>query len=53
MAITTTTIYAAAGYARTDVINQIESAFNWLGFNAGPVSGMVTFQSGWTGGGTV
>ena len=53
MAITTTTIYAAAGYARTDVINQIESAFNWLGFNAGPVSGMVTMQSGTSGGGTV
>ena len=52
MAITTTTIYAAAGYARTDVINQIESAFNWLGFNAGPVSGMVTMQSGTSGGGT-
>jgi len=33
MAITTTTITKAAGWARTDVIDQLEQAFTWLGLH--------------------
>jgi len=52
MAITTTTISKAAGWASTDVIYQLEEAFTWLGWHGSRVSGIVTgFQ--WSGGGDI
>lgn len=42
MAITTTTISRAAGWARTDVIDQIEEAHTWLGWHGETHSGIVT-----------
>ena len=51
MAITTTTISKNAGWARTDVILQLEEAFTWLGWQANTVSGIVTGFT-WSGGGT-
>ena len=50
MAITTTTISKSVGWARTDVILQLEEAFTWLGWHGSQISGIVTgFQ--WNGGG--
>lgn len=52
MAITTTTISKAAGWASTDVIYQLEEAFTWLGWHGSQISGIVTgFQ--WSGGGDI
>jgi len=52
MAITTTTISKAAGWASTDVILQLEEAFTWLGWHGSRISGIVTgFQ--WSGGGDI
>lgn len=53
MAITTTTISKSAGWARTDVISQLEEAFTWLGWHGDSVSGIVTGISAHSGGGTV
>jgi hypothetical protein len=53
MAITTTTISINAGWARTDVITQLESAFTWLGFHGSTQTGIVTGISAYSGGGTV
>ena len=53
MAITTTTISKPIGWARTDVIYQLEEAFTWLGWNGGTVSGIVTGLIAYDGGGTV
>lgn len=53
MAITTTTISKAAGYAATDVILQLEEAFTWLGWHGNTVSGIVTGISAYSGGGTI
>ena len=50
MAITTTTFSKSVGWARTDVIAQLESAFSYLGWHGGALSGIVTgivgFQTG-------
>lgn len=53
MAITTTTITKAAGWARTDVIDQLEQAFTWLELHGTQISGLVTSISSYSGGGTV
>ncbi len=53
MAITTTTISKAAGWARTDAIYQLESAFTWLGWHGETQTGIVTGISAYSGGGTV
>lgn len=53
MAITTTTISRSAGWARTDVVLQLEEAFTWLGWHGDTVSGIVTGISDYSGGGTV
>jgi len=53
MAITTTTITKIAGWARTDVIDQLEQAFTWLGLHGTQISGLVTSISSYNGGGTV
>lgn len=53
MAITTTTFTKAVGWARTDVIDQLESAFTWLGLHGTRISGIVTGISAYSGGGTV
>jgi len=53
MAITTTTITKAAGWARTDVIDQLEQAFTWLELHGTQKSGLVTSISAYSGGGTV
>jgi hypothetical protein len=53
MAITTTTISKAAGWARTDMLYQLESAFTWLGWQGDTISGIVTGISAYSGGGTV
>ena len=53
MAITTTTILKAAGWARTDVIDMLEQGFTWLGLHGTQVSGLVTSISAYSGGGTV
>jgi hypothetical protein len=53
MAITTTTISKAAGWAKTDVVYQLEEAFTWLGWHGDTVSGIVTGISAYEGGGTV
>ena len=53
MAITTTTIVKNAGWARTDVIIQLEQAFTWLGLHGTQISGLVTSISAYSGGGTV
>jgi hypothetical protein len=51
MAITTFTVSKQAGWARTDVILQLEEAFTWLGWHGDTISGIVTgFQ--WSGGGS-
>ena len=53
MAITTTTIVKSAGWARTDVIDQLEQAFTWLGLHGTQISGLVTSITEYDGGGTV
>jgi hypothetical protein len=53
MAITTTTISKAVGWARTDTILQLEEAFTWLGWHGDTISGIVTGISAYSGGGTV
>lgn len=53
MAITTTTISINTGWAKTDVITQLESAFTWLGFHGSTQTGIVTGISAYSGGGTV
>lgn len=53
MAITTTIITKNAGWGRTDVIDQLEQAFTWLGFHGTRISGLVTSISSYSGGGTV
>jgi hypothetical protein len=53
MAITTTTITKNAGWAKTDVIDQLEQAFTWLGLHGTQISGLVTSISAYSGGGTV
>ena len=53
MAITTTTITKAAGWARTDVIDQLEQAFTWLGLHGTQITGLVTSITEYDGGGTV
>ena len=53
MAITTTTISKNAGWARTDVIYQLEEAFTWLGWHGSTRTGIVTGISAYSGGGTV
>ena len=52
MAITTTTISRAAGWARTDAIGQIGEALSWLEWHGDAISGLVTFTT-YSGGGTV
>lgn len=57
MAITTTIIGINTGNAGTwtgnDLINQLETAFNWLGWNGGTQTGLVVGVSSISGGGTV
>jgi hypothetical protein len=53
MAITTTTISKNVGWAKTDLIYQLEEAFTWLGFHGPQISGIVTGISAYNGGGTV
>lgn len=53
MAITTTTISISAGWARTDVIRQLEQAATWLGFNGSTQTGLVIGIATFNGGGTV
>lgn len=53
MAITTTTITKNAGWARTDVIYQLEEAFTWLGWHGDTQTGIITGISAYSGGGTV
>jgi len=53
MAITTTTITKAAGWARTDVIDQLEQAFTWLNLHGTQITGLVTSITEYDGGGTV
>ena len=52
MAITTTTITKAAGWARSDAIYQLEEALSWLEWHGGANSGIITFTT-YAGGGTV
>jgi hypothetical protein len=53
MAITTFTVTKAAGWARTDVILQLEEAFTWLELHGDAISGLVTSISAYSGGGQV
>lgn len=53
MAITTTTITKSAGWARTDVIDQLEQGFTWLGLHGSRITGLVTSISAYSGGGTL
>jgi hypothetical protein len=53
MAITTTTISRSAGFARSDLITQVEEAFTWLGWHGDTRTGIVTAISSYSGGGTV
>ena len=53
MAISTATFTKVAGWARTDVIDQLEQAFTWLGWHGSQISGLVTSISAYSGGGTV
>lgn len=48
MAITTTTISINPGWASSSLVNQLESAFNWLGFHGGTDSGIVIGVSTFT-----
>jgi hypothetical protein len=53
MAITTFTVTKSAGWARTDVILQLEEAFTWLELHGDAISGLVTSISAYSGGGQV
>ena len=53
MAITTTTITKSAGWSRSDVITQLEDAFNWLDWHGSPHTGVANTITSYTGGGTV
>ena len=53
MAITTTTITKAAGWARTDVIIQLEEAFAWLGWHGATHTGIAQTITSYSGGGSV
>lgn len=53
MAITTTTITKSAGFARSDLITQIEEAFSWLNWHGNARTGIVTFIDSYSGGGTI
>jgi len=53
MAITTTTITKNAGWAKTDVIDQLEQAFTFVNLHGSQISGLVTSISAYSGGGTV
>ncbi len=53
MAITTNTFTINAGFARSDVITQLESAFTWLGWHGGTHTGIVTGISAYSGGGDI
>lgn len=53
MAITQTTISKAAGWARTDIIIQLEQAFSWLGFHGTTQSGLVSGITSYIGGGAI
>jgi hypothetical protein len=53
MAITTTTITKAAGWSRSDVIDQLEQAFTWLDLHGTQISGLVTSITVYDGGGNV
>ena len=53
MAITTTTITKAAGWARTDLIYQLEEAFSWLGWHGSTRTGIAHTITSYSGGGTV
>lgn len=53
MAITTFTVSKQAGWARTDVILQLEEAFTWLELHGDAISGLVTSISAYSGGGQV
>jgi hypothetical protein len=53
MAISISTVSIGAGWARTDVIVGLETAFQTLGFHGSTQSGIVTGISSYSGGGTV
>lgn len=53
MAITTYRNSKNAGWAKTDVIYQLEEAFSWLGWHGGTVSGIVTGVQSYSGWNTV
>ena len=53
MAITTYRNSKNAGWAKTDVIYQLEEAFAWLGWHGGTVSGIVTGVQSYSGWNTV
>jgi len=53
MAITTTTITINAGWATTQVIDQLEQAFTFANLHGSQISGLVTSISAYSGGGTV
>ena len=53
MAITTTTIAKAVGWARTDVIDSLEQAFTWLNLHGEGISGIVTSIDEYSGGGSI
>lgn len=53
MAITTAVVSKAAGWARTDVIYQLEEAFALLRWHGSTQTGIITGISSYTGGGTV
>jgi hypothetical protein len=53
MAISTYVVTKSAGWARTDVIDQLEEAFTWLELHGTQISGLVTSISAYSGGGTV
>jgi hypothetical protein len=53
MAIAQTTITNNPGYARSDVITQLEQAFTWLEWHGDTVSGIVTGLVTYNGGGDI
>ncbi len=53
MAISTNTFKINAGWARTEVIGQLEQAFAWAGAHGAGVSGVITSISAYSGGGDV
>ena len=53
MAVTTDTYTANAGWARTDVMDLLESAFTFAGLHGPAITGITTGIQDWSGGGTV